>query len=48
MKLAIILTCFYKDEIVERALKSLSAQTAKDNMHIYLVNDCSINTKDEY
>lgn len=44
----IIIPCYYTDTILEKCLLSLSQQTKKNNIIIYLINDCSPNTKDKY
>lgn len=40
--------CYYSNNIVEKALTMLSWQTRKDQIKVYLINDCSPNTNCEY
>jgi len=47
-KIAIILICYWQDEIVARALNHINAQTKRENVVIYLINNCSPYTDDEY
>lgn len=48
IKIAILLLCYRQTEIVDRALSQIDIQTKKDNIIVYLVNDCSPNTNCEY
>ena len=48
IKIAIITPCYYPSYILNRLLNSLKIQTKKEQLVIYLVNDCSPNTKNEY
>lgn len=47
-KIAIIMPCFYSNNIVRRALDHIKMQTKKENIVLYMVNDCSPNTDCEY
>lgn len=46
--IAILMPCVNSDNIVDRALFHLSQQTKKDQIIIYMINDCSNKTKDNY
>lgn len=48
MKIAIIIPCNNSDEILERCFKSLKNQTKKEYISVYLINDCSNKTKDNF
>lgn len=43
-----IITCYYEDKYLDRALSALSKQTFKDSVNVIVVNDHSPNTPDEY
>ena len=45
--ITIIMPCYQKEQLVERALKSFAMQTSF-NFDVIMVNDCSPNTQDEY
>lgn len=44
----IIIPCYYSSEIIKKSFNSLAIQTKRDCLRVYLVNDCSPNTKCEY
>lgn len=48
MKVDIIIPCYGKNEIVEKGVASLANQWRSEELTVYLVNDCSPNTPDNY
>ena len=48
MKIAIIIPHYYESKVSKNALDSLVKQTKRDNLVIYIINDCSPNTDCEY
>lgn len=47
-KIAIIIPHYYASNISKKAFNSLKEQTKKENIIVYLINDCSPNTDCEY
>lgn len=48
IKVAIIIPLYYEANITKQCLDSLKNQTKRDNIVLYLINDCSPNTNCEY
>lgn len=44
----IIIPCYYPSEVIEPCFESLAKQSAKNQIQIFMVNDCSPNTSCEY
>jgi GT2 family glycosyltransferase len=48
IEINIIIPCYYPSEIIEPCFQSLSNQTAKNKIKIFMVNDCSPHTNCDY
>lgn len=44
----IIIPCYYSSDVIRPCFQSLAEQTCKEKIKIFMVNDCSPNTQDEY
>ena len=47
-KIAVIIPCYHKEEILDQCLQSLSIQIKKDLLTIYIINDCSPYEDNDY
>lgn len=47
-KIAIIMPCFYSNNTIRKAFEHMKMQTKRENIVLYMVNDCSPNTDCEY
>jgi glycosyltransferase involved in cell wall biosynthesis len=46
--IGIIIPCYYDSDVIRPCLESIAVQKAKNEIRVYLVNDCSPNTDCEY
>ena len=48
IKIAIIMPCYYSSDRMIKAFESFKSQTKRNNIVLYMINDCSPNTDCEY